>query len=86
MQVDTNDDEDTHTHTHTHTHTTRFVSCELDFFVPLMNCLFVCLFFRIVPDSYTLHAGCDVIEGEKYIANYWLRNRRIDGRLYDSNV
>jgi hypothetical protein len=35
-----------------------------------------------VPDSYTLHAGCDVLRGQKYMANIWIRNKRVSGLLY----
>jgi len=36
-----------------------------------------------LPDSYTLHAGCDVEEGEKYMANVWIRNKLVNGRMYN---
>jgi hypothetical protein len=35
-----------------------------------------------LPDSYTLHAGCDVLKGEKYMANIWIRNKLVNGALY----
>jgi hypothetical protein len=35
-----------------------------------------------LPDSYTLHAGCDVLKGEKYMANIWIRNKMVNGVLY----
>jgi len=35
-----------------------------------------------VVDYSTLHAGCPVHCGEKWAANYWLRNKRVDGKLY----
>jgi prolyl 4-hydroxylase len=34
------------------------------------------------PDSYTLHAGCDVLKGEKFAAQQWIRNKRVGGVLY----
>lgn len=33
------------------------------------------------PDSYTLHAGCDVLKGEKFAAQQWIRNKRVNGVL-----
>lgn len=35
-------------------------------------------------DEWSLHAGCAVVEGVKYIANLWIRNKRVDGKLYSS--
>jgi len=35
-------------------------------------------------DPFSLHAGCSVLKGEKYVTNKWIRNKRVDGKLYDS--
>jgi len=34
-------------------------------------------------DPWSLHAGCAVLKGEKYVSNKWVRNKRVDGHLYD---
>jgi hypothetical protein len=36
-------------------------------------------------DPTSLHAGCDVLEGEKWAANLWIRNKRVNGKLIDDN-
>jgi len=36
-------------------------------------------------DPTSLHSGCDVIEGEKWAANLWIRNKRVNGHLIDDN-
>jgi len=36
-------------------------------------------------DPYSLHAGCDVVKGEKWAANLWIRNKRVNGKLIDDN-
>jgi len=33
-------------------------------------------------DPWSLHSGCDVLKGEKWIANQWIRNKRVNGKLY----
>jgi len=33
-------------------------------------------------DVRTIHAGCPVKCGHKFAANYWVRNKRVDGKLY----
>lgn len=33
----------------------------------------------------SLHSGCDVIEGDKWASNLWIRNKRVNGKLYDEN-
>lgn len=38
-----------------------------------------------VIDDFTIHAGCAVQKGEKYMINKWIRNKRVDGRLYDND-
>lgn len=34
------------------------------------------------PDLLTLHSGCDVLEGDKWASNLWIRNKRVNGKLY----
>uniref|UniRef100_A0A6B2LFP7 Fe2OG dioxygenase domain-containing protein n=1 Tax=Arcella intermedia TaxID=1963864 RepID=A0A6B2LFP7_9EUKA len=36
-----------------------------------------------VVEPYSVHSGCPVLQGEKYITNKWIRNKRVDGKLYD---
>jgi hypothetical protein len=38
-----------------------------------------------IPDPFSLHAGCKVLSGEKYVSNKWIRNKRVNGRLYDND-
>jgi len=33
-------------------------------------------------DPYSLHAGCDVVKGEKWSANKWIYNKKYGGKLY----
>jgi len=33
-------------------------------------------------DHRTLHEACPVTEGEKWSAKYWVRNKRVNGKLY----
>jgi len=33
-------------------------------------------------DPWSLHSGCDVLHGEKWIANQWIHNKRVNGRLF----
>lgn len=33
-------------------------------------------------DPWSLHAGCDVFKGEKWLANQWIRNKRVNGMLF----
>jgi len=35
-------------------------------------------------DPATHHMGCDVVKGEKWIINHWIRNKRVNGKLYDN--
>jgi len=34
-------------------------------------------------DKWTVHAGCKPLAGPKYISNKWIRNKRVNGHLYD---
>jgi len=36
-------------------------------------------------DKWSVHAGCKPVKGPKYISNKWIRNKRVDGHLYDSD-
>jgi hypothetical protein len=36
-------------------------------------------------DMWSLHAGCDVHKGEKWLANQWIRNKRVDGKLFGAH-
>eukprot|EP01102_Stenamoeba_stenopodia_P007371 TRINITY_DN2066_c0_g1_i1.p1 TRINITY_DN2066_c0_g1~~TRINITY_DN2066_c0_g1_i1.p1 ORF type:complete len:407 (-),score=94.83 TRINITY_DN2066_c0_g1_i1:125-1345(-) len=33
-------------------------------------------------DPWSLHSGCDVLKGVKWIANQWIRNKRVNGYLF----
>jgi len=34
----------------------------------------------------SLHMGCHVLDGEKYVVNVWLRNKRVDGKLINGDT